>query len=239
MKRLKAYLAKHIKALSWATIFVFFILFSGSVLYIAKNINFNYELESFFPAGNTNLDFYLDHVKRFESDHDVVLVSLTNKKGIFNKKFLERFKEACDSLQKMPEVVTVVGPLQMARLRYSEPAPIKQLFFHPSDEGKYEKDSLRLVKTPHFVKSFVSFKENSVCFILKVRPELNIDSSKQFCVNITNYLDSFGFDKVRLSGRVKAQTYIVSKMQYEFVLLAGITAIMLLVFLFLTFRNFW
>jgi predicted RND superfamily exporter protein len=239
MKKLKHFIRENIKRISWAVIFIFFLLFSGSVVYIAKKINFNYELDSFFPAGNTNLDFYLEHVKRFESDHDVVLVSITNKNGIFQKKFLERFKEACDSLQNMPEVVTVVGPLQMARMRYSEPTPIKQLFFHPSDESKYEKDSLRLVKTPHFVKSFVSFKENSVCFILKVQPELNIDSSKQFCANITSYLDSFKFDKVRLSGRVKAQTYIVSKMQYEFVMLAGITAVMLLLFLYFTFRNFW
>jgi uncharacterized protein len=95
------------------------------------------------------------------------------------------------------------------------------------------------VNTPHFVKHFISFRSSSLCFIIKVRPELDIDSSKAFCNSLTQYLDNNHFDRSRLSGRVKAQTHIVSKMQYEFVFLAAITAVMLLIFLFFTFRNFW
>jgi uncharacterized protein len=239
MKKLKQFIRENIKRISWAIIFIYIVSFSASVIYIAKNINFNYELESFFPEGNENLYFYLDHVKRFESDHDVVLVSLTNKKGIFKKDFLQKVRTVCDSIQNMEEVLSIVGPLQMARMRYSEPNPIRIPFIHPSEEDKYEKDSLRIVNTPHFVKHFISFRSSSLCFIIKVRPELDIDSSKAFCNSLTQYLDNNHFDRSRLSGRVKAQTHIVSKMQYEFVFLAAITAVMLLIFLFFTFRNFW
>lgn len=239
MKKLKVFIRKNIKQLSWIVLFVYFGLFIASVGYISGRINFNYELKSFFPEGNENLAFYLEHVKRFESDHDVILVSLTNKKGIFQKDFLQKVKEVNDSVINMYEVTDIVGPLQMARIRLADPLPIKQGFLHVDDEEKYEKDSLRLVNTNHFVKNFISFKSNSICFICKIRPELKIDSSKVFCERLMKYLDTKGFTKARVSGRVRAQTHIIGKMQKEFILLAGITAVALLFFLYITFRNFW
>ncbi|HYG53060.1 MAG TPA: MMPL family transporter, partial [Flavobacteriales bacterium] len=239
MRKLKTFIRKNIKQLSWIILFIYFGLFAASVGYIARNINFNYELKSFFPEGNENLAFYLEHVKRFESDHDVILVSLTNKRGIFKKDFLQKVKTVNDSVMNMYEVTNIVGPLQMARIRIAEPLPVRLPFFHIDDEEKYEKDSLRLITTNHFVKNFISFGSNSVCFILKIRPELKIDSSKAFCQRLMKYLDTFNFTRARVSGRVRAQTHIITKMQREFILLATITAVALLFFLYITFRNFW
>jgi predicted RND superfamily exporter protein len=239
MKKLKIFIKKKIKLLSWITLFIFFGLFTASVGFIAGHINFNYELKSFFPEGNENLAFYLEHVKRFESDHDVLLVSLTNKKGIFKKDFLKKVKEVNDSISNMYEVTDIVGPLQMARIRMADPLPVKLPFLHVDDEDKYEKDSLRLMRTNHFVKNFISFGAGSLCFICKIRPELKIDSSKAFCERLMKYLDTQGFTKARVSGRVRGQTHIIGKMQKEFILLATITAVALLFFLYITFRNFW
>lgn len=239
MKKLKAFVHRYFILISKLTALFYLIVFALSVWFISRNINFNYEMESFYPKGNEALDFYLEHVNRFESDHDVVLVSLTNKAGVFEKTFLKRFKTACDSIKNMVEVEQVVGPLDMARLSYNDPTITTKPFFHVSDESRYSNDSVRLATTPHFVKHFVSLKSGSVFFIIKTVPELNIDSCKLFCNNLQNYLDGLKFDTVRLSGRVKAQSYIVSKMQWEFILLASITAVMLLLFLYFTFRNFW
>lgn len=239
MRKLKAYIKSNLRKLAVFTV-VFYVLLAGSAaFFVIRNINFNYELDSFFPKGNKNLDFYLEHIKRFETDHDVILFSLTSKKGIFNEEFLKKAQTVCDSIENIPSITAVINPLKMARYRMHDPKPISFPFFHPSQPEKYDKDSLRLLSTKHFVSGFVSFSSSSLCFIAKVRPELNIDSSKLLVNHVKSYLESRGFDHVRLSGRVKAQTYIVSKMQNEFILLAGITAIALIIFLYLTFRNFW
>lgn len=239
MRKLKNYIESHFKTLSILTVFVFLVLTTGSVWYIVRNINFNYELEGFFPKGTDDLQFYLEHVKRFESDHDVILVAVTNKKGIFQKDFLQKVKTFSDSVATFPEVTDVLTPLQMARYRYVDPKPVPRPFFHPSDEDSYEKDSLRLLNTPHFARHFVSFSASALCMIIKVQPGLGVDSSKALCNRVIHYSNSLQFDRVALSGRIKSQTYIVSKMEKEFILLASVTAVMLLIFLYFTFRNFW
>lgn len=239
MRKLKDYIEARFKFFSILTVIVYALLGAGSIWYIVKHINFNYELEGFFPKGTDELAFYLEHVERFESDHDVILVSVTNEKGIFKKDFLQNLKASVDSVSAFPEVTGVVDPFKMVRLVYAEPSPVTRPFLHASDPSQYEKDSIRLAGTKHFAKNFISFSSSSLCYIVKVKNNLGVDSSKALVKKVMAYLDTFHFDKVRLSGRIKSQTYIVSKMESEFILLASITAVMLLVFLYFTFRNFW
>lgn len=239
MRRLKLFAKTYFKWICISILAIYFVLTVFGLLFVSRKINFNYELESFFPKGSNELEYYLEHLKRFESDHDVILVALTSNKGIFSSEFLKSYKKVNDSIESLPEVNEIFGPLQMFRLRSADPVPVLMPFLHPNNTSKYEKDSLRLVESKHPVTNFFSFPASSICFVVKVNQGLKIEQANALVKKVTELLHAENFHKVRLAGRVKSQTYIVNKMQKEFVYLSLITAVMLILFLYFTFRNFW
>ncbi|MBK7669300.1 MAG: hypothetical protein IPJ32_19340 [Sphingobacteriaceae bacterium] len=55
-----------------------------------KNLQFNYNFEDFFPNEDNELEVYNNFREKFEYDNEFVLIALENKKGIFQKDFLEK-----------------------------------------------------------------------------------------------------------------------------------------------------
>ncbi|MFI5204673.1 MAG: MMPL family transporter, partial [Flavobacteriales bacterium] len=233
------FLRKNIFKLSVVVVLIYLVLISVSVLHIGKKIRFNYELESFFPQGDPSLEYYLNHIHRFESDHDVVLMAFTSPNGLFNKEFLTGLEDFRKELDTNTYINQVISPLQMGRLKKGPLAPVKLPFFHFRDESKYEADSLRLSNTNHFIKNFLSLSSASCCLIAKVKPGIGIKTSARLVEEINRIAKKHVPGQLRMAGRVRAQTYIIHKMQYEFVLLTAITALMLVVFLFYSFRSFF
>jgi uncharacterized protein len=230
---------KNIFSLSVGVVIVYLFLIIGSVIFIGKNIKFNYELETFFPEGDPHLEYYLKHIERFESDHDVVLMSFTSDNGIFDKKFLEGLQSFKQNLDSHSCIRQVVSPLSIGRLKPGPLSPVKLPFFHYKDESRYEEDSIRLANTNHFIKNFLSLKSSTCCLIAKVKPGIGIETSTKLVSEIKAMAEKNVPGTFRMAGRVRAQTYIIQKMQYEFLMLAAVTALVLVVFLFYSFRSFF
>ncbi len=227
------------RALALTTL-IFFILFTGfSFWFIFNNVKFNYELESFFPENDPSLEFYLEHLERFESDHDVLLVAITNTGGMFDTAFLSRVNAFHKEISVIPDVVKVFSPLKMTRFSLEGGIPKAIPFFHPGNKEKLFMDSCNLVLGDHFVKNFLSMHTGTLAIILKTKPGIGLERAKEINHIVENALESKKFDRYRMAGRPKAQAYIITNMQKEFFFLAGVTLLVLVLFLWLTFRNIW
>jgi uncharacterized protein len=233
------FLRRHFKVLSTVILIFFFVSSIGSVWFIYKKVFFSYELETFFPENDPSLDFYVEHLKHFESDHDVLLLALTNDKGIFNPEFLNKVNDFSSGIRKLPHVKKVISPVKMVKYAMDYPNPRAIPFFHPNNPKKLREDSILLANTDHFVKQLVVIPANTIVLVIKTEPQIGVAKTKVFLKSVEALVESSSFDKVRMAGRVKAQLYIIGNMQKEFFLLAGITVILLIGFLWITFRNFW
>ena len=52
--------------------------------WMALGQKFDYDFEKYFPTGDAELKYYLEHRKTFGSDNDFLLVAVENDKGIFS-----------------------------------------------------------------------------------------------------------------------------------------------------------
>jgi uncharacterized protein len=233
------FIGKHFKSISGFVLIFYALFFAASVYYIGTHLKFNYELESFFPDSDPSLDFYKEHLSRFESDHDVLLIALENKKGIFSADFLQKVNRLTGELKELENVRQVFSPLKLVRYAQDGPLITRIPFFHPGSDEKLAADSVLISQTRHFVRNWINPQAGSLLLIVKTMPGIGIDKTKEFLDKAERLLEDYGFDGVHLAGRVKAQLYIVSNMQKEFFILAGLTLCIILGFLWFTFRNFW
>ena len=210
-----------------------------ALVFIFQNIRFNYELENFFPEDNEVIRHYKKHLKQFESEHDLILVSAQSDNGIFQEYFLKGIQQATSTIGNDSLVTGVISPLNLVKFAQSFPAPRAIPFFHPANPSKYTEDSITIFNTSHPVKDFVSFKASAVLIIIKTKPGLNNVIATKILKKVENVFRRNGIKNIRTAGRIKGQQYIVSKMQNEFIYLSGITVLSLCFFLWITFRNVW
>lgn len=72
----------------------FFLILSilGGILAVQR-LEFEFDFEQFFPAGDEDLAFFLEFRERFEPDDNFLLVGIPRKEGVFEQDFLERVLE--------------------------------------------------------------------------------------------------------------------------------------------------
>ncbi|MCC7302771.1 MAG: MMPL family transporter [Bacteroidia bacterium] len=237
MERFLDILRRHFRTWAIACLIFYGLFLVVSVGYIITHLKFNYEMESFFPEGEEELDYYLEHLGLFESDHDILLVGLTNKGGLYDTTFLSKVNFFHDRLKTRTDVVKIFSPVRTVKYRMRNGVPSAIPFFHPGNVTKLLEDSIRIASTSHPVKNLLDVEGGTLCMVIKTRPHMGLDSTKVLCSEVEEELNKIGFDEYRLAGRTRAQVYIITSMQKEFFLLAGITILVVATFLFLTFRN--
>lgn len=221
-------------------IVVLYVLVTIISLYIiATRLSFKYELEGFFPENDADMEFYNAYNKKFDSDFDVTLIAIKSDTHIFDKDFLSRVKTFTDSLKQSKYVQLVISPLQMARYKQSFPVPIAQPYFHLDNDSLLAQDSVIIGRTRHFVKDMISVESGTVLIIAQMQPYLKNEDCRKSIDEIKVLLEKQNFRSYHLAGRVKAQDYIISKMQSDFVKLALLTILILTIVVYLTFRNLW
>src|ERR1041385_1301297 len=102
-------LRKHFKLISWISLGLVLTI-TGLSFYELRKIKFDYDFESFFPVDDPGLDTYLDFRKTFEYDNEFVLIAVENKKGVFQKDFLEKLDILSDSLRNVRDITNVTSP---------------------------------------------------------------------------------------------------------------------------------
>ena len=68
-------------------IIIALVIFTGLAGISASLLEFDYDFENFFPQNDPDLDYFLEYRETFENDNDYVLISVGDKKGIFNTTF--------------------------------------------------------------------------------------------------------------------------------------------------------
>lgn len=68
-----------------------FVILSITGTYLAtQRVQFEFDFEQFFPAGDEDLKFFLEFKERFEPDDNFLLVGIHREEGVFEQDFLER-----------------------------------------------------------------------------------------------------------------------------------------------------
>lgn len=209
----------------------------GSV-FLLPQLRFDYEFESFFPVDDPDLEFYMDYRSRYEADNDFVLVSAQREAGIFDSLFLARVHDLSNRLGQLDYIQSVQDPTQLKQFVWGGLGPIEVPYLHIQSPQRFSSDSMRIYQSPSLVGSFFSKSGRAVSIVLQTDPGLSKVKSDSLASMIESVVSESELD-CNIAGRISGQKYYVELMKQELVMFMSIAIVLVVIFLFVTFRSSW
>ncbi len=209
--------------------------------FFASKLEMDYDYEKYFPKDDEVRLHYEGFRKKYGEDSDFLLIALENKQGIFQKDFLQKVKRFGDELLKDTLIEFIASPVH--NCGYYKKSGLSGVVFKPylDLDAKIisEADSLRIYGNKQLVGSVLSSNGKSICLFLNTQSQLNKKEALHLISFVKSKKAEFGFDKFIFSGRVLAQTYFVEKMITELAVFITSSIILLVFFLYISFRSWW
>ena len=79
-----------------------FLLLLLALGYFLTQLNFQYNIDRFFPSDNKHLTFLKQYQDRLEQDDNFLLIGFDRQESIFDSAFLHKVHRFGDSLQQLP-----------------------------------------------------------------------------------------------------------------------------------------
>ena len=208
-------------------------------LFQIPKLEFNYDFEKFFPEGDEDLKFFIEYREKFSPDTDFLLVGIESENSIFNHKFLSEIDRLTDSLETIPFTIGVSSPTRLKSLIIGPFGPIEVPYIHLDKPNLIQTDSTRIYNSPDLIGSFFSSDAKAVSILLNTKQKITKVESDVLAKSLLKKLKKFDFYNIRTAGRMTGQLYYITKMQSELALFISISLIILIVFLWISFRSFW
>ncbi|TND09029.1 MAG: hypothetical protein FD123_1432 [Bacteroidetes bacterium] len=205
----------------------------------ARHLKFDYDFESFFPSGDPELEIYQDFRKTFEYDNEFVLLAFENKKGIFQKDFLEKVQGFADSLRQARNVTSVIAPTDLEYAVVGPLGPVKLPYLHIDEPEQYATDSARIYKSEELVGSFFSTDARSLCLYIKTTEGIAKLPSDTLLGLMNGMIETSGFDGYHMAGKINGQKVYLDRLQNEFVVFFISSFFLIMLFLLISFRSAW
>lgn len=207
--------------------------------YLSSKLEFDYDFEHFFPTNDPDLEFYFDYRDRFATDNDFFLVGIENREGVFKQDFLKKVAALTDTMAQVEFVKEVTSPTNITSPVVGAFGIMQVPFLHIDQPERYKTDSIRIFESPNLVGTFFSADGKSISLNVMHQQRLSKAGSDSLLSDIMGIMEAFDFDAVHFAGRIQGQAHYVEKMQWEVVVFVS-TAVMLLVFfLWFSFRTWW
>jgi predicted RND superfamily exporter protein len=224
-------------AILWVVGIVGLTLFLG---YHATKARVSYEFEDFFPAASKEVTYFKEFRSTFETDNDFVMLAIVCKNGVFQSDFLDTIRSLTADLSKLPYVQQVSSPTNLRRVQ-REPLSGNWLARPILSKGStnFARDSVRIYADPTLVPNFFSKDGTIVNILMKHEQRLSKRKGDELIEALQVLLESYPFKEYHLAGRSVAQSFYVDLMGKELIKFTLISAVIAMLFLHATYRNFW
>ncbi len=208
-----------------------------TALYYSSKLKFDYDFESFFPDNDEALPFFQKHRKTFGYDNEFTLIGIENKKGIFDKKFLEKVNALSKELKKLNLFEEVVSPTNLKKVSFEEFGVLQMPLLHYENIELYKQDSIYIYNSLQWKNTFFGGDAKSVCVYLKSKDGISKTKSDSVANNISACVERYNFENVHYAGRIFAQAVYLKKLQDQFFLFVVISFIFISLLLWFTFKK--
>jgi predicted RND superfamily exporter protein len=190
---------------------------------------FDYDFEKFFPPGDTETEFFDEFRTKFGNDYDFLLIGLTKKSGIYDTLYFQKIEKLTDTLKQLPNVIQVHS---VTNLRIPN---VKLVHLH--NDSLLRLDSIKLNQTKELEGSFISTDQKTSCIFLETKGRIAKKPSDELIKEIEVIVAGSGFEEYHIAGKIKAQQVYLSRMQKEIVFFVAISAVIVIIFLAITFQS--
>lgn len=220
---------------------VFTVLAIISLYLAATRIRFNYDLESFFPIGDPDMEFFKDFRAQFENDDNFLLVGLTRQEGVFEQNFLTKVQDFSIKAADLPTVVSVQS---LTKFQYPIRVPFLNTFtlvdaIHVDDTSRYENDRNKILSDERMVNNLIDKEAKTLVVALKTQPNITQNDAENLIDSLNQLVNSYQFSEYHYLGKAYFQKVVVGLAIWEFILAILGSASLVMLVMWLMFRRFW
>ncbi len=226
------------KTYSWFILggLLFVSLFLGFHL---KNTKMDMDFEKLFSKGDLETEYYKEFRAKFKSENDYLLFIIERKTGIFDSNFLANvnaFSKDIESIKNIKSVTSITNQNEFRILHGGTRFHVAYIDFKDFDP---QRDSTRIYQKEELVGSLVSKDAKSLCVFIKHSDYLSKSDAKILIRELKRISHKHSFESTTIFGRSYAQNYIMEKMSFEMILFLILSAILIILFLFIAFKSVW
>jgi predicted RND superfamily exporter protein len=218
-------------------VIIILVIFTGLAGVSASFLEFDYDYENFFPQNDPDLDYFLEYRESFENDNDYILISIGNTAGIFNPSFLEKANRFSIELAALNHVKEVLSPTNIKTPVINSFGAIEIPLLHLNNPSKLKTDSLRILKSKEYTKTLFSSDLTAICIVVNNAQIIPKKASDELLTDIENLILKYKFEELHYAGKIRGQKTYLTKMQFELMLFLSISIVLIITFLFITFRS--
>lgn len=232
------FIRKHFRRLAFSALAVVIVI-TGFSVYELRKISFDYDFESFFPLDDPDLPTYQAFRDTFEYDNEFVLLAIVNEEGNFHADFLTKIADLTDSLKNIRDVVSVTSPTTLESVSMTLMGPQRSPLIHLYDPAFLSADSAAIYADSGLVGSFFGRDGKSVCIYIRTTEGIKKVPSDSLLMNIDLQLERYNFDHVYSASKARGQKVYLDRLSGEFVQFFVASFLLIVLFLFISFRSFW
>lgn len=215
-------------------------LITLAALSVLPKVRFDYKFEKFLPPTDEDLKFYWSHTEKFETDNDFLLIGIgSHQPSIFNQPFLTQLDVLTQEFEALDYVVKVASPTNINNPVIGPFGVIKTAFIHVDKPELYSSDSTRIYTTPGLNGSLFSEDGKKVSLLLRIKPSDDRKENDRIVSEVERLVVAHQFDEAHVAGKIKGAYYFIRKMEFELILFMSISCLLLIAFLYISFRSFW
>lgn len=192
-------------------------------------LKFNYSFESFFPKGDTELQYYEQFNKNFGQFNDFLFIALKNDDPL-SADFLEKIQAFKDSAAQDPAVQSITSAFDLKGIQINPFGVNAYPIVRPSQELDFES-----LEESGLMGNFFGRDRESVLLILRHQMFAKKQDGDAFYLQLLEQLDAFELKDHVVSGKIQMQYDFTQQLEQELSLLlitAFSVVILLLLFLF-------
>lgn len=209
------------------------------LIWAGSGLKFDYNFEHFFPVESDDAEFYYAHREQFGSDNEFLMIGIREPNGILTKNHLTRLDSLGKQIRKVDHVKQVVS------IANTEIPVINSFGVISIPAIRYDTDSLlnadlqSLFEQNQFEGSLISADKKALCIYVRHDELLPKPASDSMLTAITQLVEKAAFSEARITGKVKSEIAYLNKTRYELIIFMSVSALLVVVFLWFTFRNIW
>ncbi len=200
-------------------------------------LQFNLEIEQFFPEKDKDLEFFLQFKENFEPDDNFLLVAFYKEDGVFDRNFLSEVRDFVIDCRDIPGVTTVQSLPLLRDVKLTPFGPITKPLVSLKSDTDFSKSVANLRGDPMYEGYLFSKDEKSLCAILKTEPDMSYERSDSLMDRAHQLIASSGFDEVHLLGRPYFQQEMVEFEKREILMSGAVSMVLVLIILIWIFRQ--
>ncbi|MFT6501008.1 MAG: putative RND superfamily exporter protein [Crocinitomicaceae bacterium] len=204
-----------------------------------KNTKLDSSVEKMFPKNDAETKYFHEFRAKFNSENDYLLLIIERKAGIFDSTFLSGVGAYSQKLSKLKNVSNVTSITNQKELLLYSGGIKKQIPYIDLKAFDPKRDSTRIYSKEELVKNLVSKDGKSLCLFIKHDDYLSNEDAEILITSIKNTSKKYKFDNLVVFGRSYAQNYVMGLMSFQMALFLILSAILIIVCLFLAFRSIW